>query len=65
MMDKQSKGTLTDTERKEWGEYLRKRDLSPSIYNQHAYSSKHPNDKQDYVVDIKEGREVLIEVFSK
>jgi acetyl esterase/lipase len=65
MMDKQSKGTLSEAERKEWGEYLRKRDLSPSIYNQRIYSRKHPNDKQDYVVDIKEGREVLIEVFSK
>jgi acetyl esterase/lipase len=65
MMDKQSKGTLTDAERKEWGEYLRKRDLSPSIYNQRIYSRKRPNDKQDYVIDIKEGRDVLIEVFSK
>jgi hypothetical protein len=65
MMDKQSKGTLTDADRKEWGDYLRKRDLSPSIYNQRIYSRKHPNDKQDYVIDIKDGREVLIEVFSK
>jgi hypothetical protein len=65
MMDKQSKGTLTDAERKEWGEYLRKRNLSPSIYNQRIYSRKRPNDKQDYVIDIKEGRDVLIEVFSK
>lgn len=67
MMDKQSKGTLTDDERREWGEYLRKRDLSPSIYNQRIYSRKRPIDKEgyDYVVDIKEGREVMIEVFSK
>lgn len=65
MMDKQSKGTLTDAERKEWGEFLRKRDLSPSIYNQRVYARKHPNDKQDYIIDIKKGTEVLIEVFSK
>jgi acetyl esterase/lipase len=65
MMDKQSKGTLTDTDKKEWGEYLRKRDLSPSIYKQRIYAHKHPNDKADYTIDIKEGREVLIEVFSK
>lgn len=65
MMDKQSKGTLTDAERKEWGDYLRKRDLSPSIDKQRIYSHQHPNDKEDYVVDIKEGKEVLIEVFSK
>ena len=32
MMDKQSKGTLTDADKKEWSEYLRNRDLSPSIY---------------------------------
>ncbi|HEX6847545.1 MAG TPA: alpha/beta hydrolase [Chitinophagaceae bacterium] len=65
MMDKQSKGTLTDADRKEWGEYLRKRDLSPSIYNQHIYARQHPGDKKDYIIDIKEGKEVLIEVYSK
>jgi hypothetical protein len=65
MMDKQSKGTLTEEERKEWGEFLRKRDLSPSIYNQQVYSRKHPKDKQDYLIDIKEGNEIMIEVFSK
>lgn len=65
MMDKQSKGTLTDADRIEWGEYLRKRDLSPSIYNQRVYSHKRPTDRQDYIVDIKNGKEILIEVFSK
>jgi len=65
MMDKQSKGTLTEADRKEWGEYLRKRDLSPSIDKQRVYSKKRPNDKQDYIIDIKDGKEVLIEVFSK
>jgi len=65
MMDKQSKGTLTDADKKEWSEYLRNRDLSPSIYKQHIYARKHPNDKGDYIVDIKENREVMIEVFSK
>jgi hypothetical protein len=65
MMDKQSKGTLTDAERKEWGEFLRNRDLSPSITNQRIYARKHPADKGDYIVDIKDGREILVEVFSK
>lgn len=65
MMDKQSKGTLTDADRKEWGDYLRKRDLSPSIYNQRIYFRQHPVDKQDYILNIKEGEEVLIEVFTK
>jgi acetyl esterase/lipase len=65
MMAKQSRGTLTDADRKEWGEYLRKRDLSPSIYNQRIYSHQHPNDKGDYIVNIKNGKEILLEVFSK
>ena len=65
MMDKQSKGTLTEADRKEWGEYLRKRDLSPSIYKQLVFARQHPNDKRDYTIDIKNGKEVLIEVFSK
>lgn len=65
MMDKQSNGTLTDADRKEWGEYLRQRKLSPSIDQQRIYSRKHPSDKQPYTIDVKEGKEVLIEVFSK
>jgi acetyl esterase/lipase len=65
MMEKQSKGTFTDADRKEWGEYLRKRDLSPSIYNQRIYTHQHPNDKKDYTINIKDGKEILIEVFSK
>jgi hypothetical protein len=65
MMDKQSKGTLTEEDRKKWGEYLRKRDLSPSIDKQHIYSRQHPADKKDYILAIKDGQEVLIGVFSK
>jgi len=65
MMDKQSKGTLTAADQKQWGEYLRKRNLSPSIDKQRIYSREHPKDKQDYIIDVKEGKEMLIEVFSK
>ena len=65
MMDKQSKGTLTDADKKEWSEYLRNRDLSPSVFKQRIYARKRPDDKGDYIVDIKENRELLIEVFSK
>ena len=65
MMAKQSQGTLTDAERKEWSDSLRKRNFSPSIDKQRIYLRKRPNDKVDYIVNIKEGREVLIEVFSK
>ncbi len=64
MMDKQRKRTLTDSDRKEWGKYLRHRDLSPSIYNQRIFSHQHTNDKKDYIVEINEDHELLIEVFS-
>lgn len=65
MINMMAKRTLTDADNKEWGDYIRKRDLSPSIDNQRVYSRKHPNDKGDYIIDIKNGKEVLIEVFSK
>jgi acetyl esterase/lipase len=65
MMAKQREGTITEQEIKEWGEFLRKRDLSPSIENQRVFAFKHPNDKQAYVIDVKKGSDVLIEVFSK
>jgi hypothetical protein len=65
MMDKQSKGTLSDADKAAWGEYLRKRNLSPSIDKQRIYSRKHPKDKQDYIIDVKENKEVVIGVFSR
>jgi hypothetical protein len=65
MMAKQRDGTLTEQDIKEWSEFLRKRDLSPSIENQRVFAHQRPSDKQDYVIDIKKGAEVSIEVFSK
>lgn len=65
MMKKQSDKTLTEQEIKEWSEYQRKRDLSPSIYNQRVFRRQHPNDKQNYIFEIKEGKELSIEVFSR
>jgi len=65
MTDKQSRGTLTDDDKKAWADYIRKRDLSPSIYKQRVFSHKRPTDKTDYIVDVKNGKEVMIEVFSK
>jgi predicted esterase len=65
MTTKQRERTLTDQDTKAWGEYLRKRDLSPSIYNQRVFSKQRPSDKGDYIIDIKEGSEVMINVFSK
>ncbi len=65
MMAKQRDNSLTETDVKEWGAYLRKRDLSPSIYNQRVFSHRHPQDKEDYVINVKSGVNVLLEVFSK
>ncbi len=63
---KQQSRTLTDEDRKEWGEYIRKRDLSPSIEKQTVFKRQHPKDKTDYVVEIKPGANALtLEVFSK
>jgi acetyl esterase/lipase len=67
MTEKQRSGTLTDEDRRQWGEHVRKRDLSPSIENQRVFSRQHPGDKQDYVVQVRSGvvNSLNIEVFSK
>ncbi|MDH4092910.1 MAG: alpha/beta hydrolase [Cyclobacteriaceae bacterium] len=65
MMEKQRNNSLTEADLKDWGAYLRNRDLSPSIENQVVYPRQHPADKRDYVVTVRNGVEVLIEVFSK
>ncbi len=65
MMTKHREGTLTQQETVAWGEFLRKRDLSPSIDNQLVFSRQHPHDKTDYAIELKDGADVLIEVFSK
>ena len=65
MMAKQRDGTLTDQDIKAWSAFLRKRDLSPSIENQRVFARQRPQDKQDYVVDIKSGADLVIEVFSR
>lgn len=59
--------TITDEDRKEWGEYLRKRDQSPSIENQRVFRRQRPNDKNDYIIEIKGGGEnkINLEVFSR
>jgi hypothetical protein len=67
MMDKLRSNALTDADRKEWGDYVRKRDLSPSIEGQRVYRRQRPKDKTDYVVEIKSGseNELALEVFSR
>ena len=65
MMAKQRDNTLTDADKKEWGEFLRKRNLNPSIDNQRVFKKQRPGDVKDYVLEIGEGKEVVIEVWSK
>lgn len=66
MQAKQRDRTLTDEDRKEWGEHIRKRDLSPSIENQRLFRRQRSQDKSDYIVEIKNGMGVLtLEVFSR
>jgi hypothetical protein len=67
MMARQRDRTLTEEDRKEWGEYIRRRDLSPSIEKQRVYSRQRPQDKNDYIVEVKPGGEshLIIEVSSK
>ena len=65
MMNKQREGTLSEQDRKEWSEFLRKRDLSPSIDDQRVFPRQHPKDKNAYVMNITDDADILIEVFSK
>jgi hypothetical protein len=67
MMAKQRDRTLTEEDRKEWGDYIRRRDLSPSIETQRIFKRPRPGDKNDYIVEIEAAGEnhLKIEVFSK
>lgn len=67
MTEKARNRTLTDEDRKQWGEYVRKRDSSPSIENQRVFRRQRPNDKSDYIIEIKSGGEnkFNLEVFSR
>jgi acetyl esterase/lipase len=65
MTTKQRDSTLTGADIKEWGDYLRKRNLSPSIEHQKIFKKQHPSDKNGLSVRVKSGEELSIEVFSK
>lgn len=66
MTGKMRNRTLTDEDRRAWGEYIRKRDISPSIEDQRVFRRQRPNDKGEYIIEIKSsGNDRLnIEVFS-
>ncbi|MBK8636431.1 MAG: hypothetical protein KA767_10925 [Saprospiraceae bacterium] len=64
MMAKSRSNTLTEADRKNWGAFLRKRNLNPSIDNSKLYAKQRPGDVKDYIIDIV-GSDILIEVFSK
>lgn len=65
MMAKQRSGQLSEEDLEKWTAYHRNRDLSPSIENQRVFARQRPDDQQDYIVEIKAGMELNIEVFSK
>lgn len=66
MTEKLRNRSLTDEDRKAWGDYVRKRDLSPSIENQRVFSRQRPKDKSDYIIEIKPGANTLsLELFSR
>ena len=65
MMKKERDNTLTDKDIKEWGEFVRKRDLTPSIDKQRVFVRQHLGDNHDYNIKIKDGADIRIEVFSK
>lgn len=65
MMEAQRNNTLTDNDRKEWGAYLRKRNLNPSIDKQAVFIKQKPTNNENYIIDIKDDKDILIEVFSK
>jgi hypothetical protein len=67
MNEKQRSGTLTDQDRKEWHEYARKKNLSPSIEDLRVFRTVRPNDQRDLIIEIKAAGENQfdINVFSK
>jgi acetyl esterase/lipase len=67
MNQKLRAGAATETDRQEWNDYARKRDLSPNIEGQRVYRRQRPKDKTDLVVEIKPGAEnrLQIEIFSR
>jgi hypothetical protein len=58
---------FTEEDRREWHEYARKRNLSPSIEGQRIYRRQRPKDKNELTAEIKAGVEnrLQIEVFSR
>lgn len=67
MTQKQRTGTLTDEDRKEWSEYTRKRNLSPSIEDLRVFRTRRPGDEKELVVEVKAAGENQfdLDVFTK
>lgn len=62
MQQKQRSGTLTEADRKEWIEWARKRDLSPSLQTQRVYRRQRPGSAEDLIVEVKSGEEARIDI---
>ena len=66
MQQKQRNGTMTEEDRKEWIDWARQRDLSPSLETERIFTRQHPNNPSDLIVDIKDSGEnrLDVEVFT-
>jgi len=62
MNQKARGGTMTDADRKEYADWARKRDLSPSIADQRVYRKHRPTDTGEMIVEIKAGEENHIDI---
>ena len=65
MMARQSQNALSEEDLEAWTSFIRTRNLSPSLYDQRVFLRQHPNDKQKYIVEIKEGKKLMLQIFSK
>jgi hypothetical protein len=60
MAVKARNGTITEAERREWIAYARKRDLSPSVSEEHVFGADRTDGKNAIVVEIPKGGESRI-----
>lgn len=62
MLGKQRSGSLTDDDRKEWNEHIRKRDLSPAIEGVRVYRTLRPDDGKGIAVEVKPDAENTFDI---
>lgn len=60
MSIKARNGAITEAERREWIAYARKRDLSPSLSEEHVFGARRPDRQGEIIAEIKGGGESRI-----